>query len=136
MVARINIAASAGAATFAISKPGVNVLTATAAGQFLFNSSLGATVYGQPFLSGTLTSISATADGPYNFQSTITHGLGFIPLVALFFSAVPLGVSYLGAMQPISVGVTASALVFVCSVSGAIMNGAYIGYAVMNTPGT
>lgn len=84
MVARVKIGGGSGSEQFAVSKPGKNVLTATDPSDFLFNASSGATEFAQIVSSTTVTPA-------FGATSTITHSLGFVPIVFVFSSPSPGG---------------------------------------------
>ena len=85
MVKRILISQSGTQAIFKISKPTIDVTSASGIDNFLFDINGGVPSWGQPFASGTLTGFSYSATN-VPAPVSITHNLGFIP-VCLFFQS-------------------------------------------------
>jgi len=141
MPARVVLGARSGAYGLWVSKPGKNVLTETDPKSFLFDIASNQTVFGKPFTAGIITGYTVPATNANQAVVTITHNLGFIPVV------------YMGTTDPRSCYfvwdsgfgnmLTTTSLSFAPTPSGAIAsgagfhpfaNGAFLYYCIINMP--
>lgn len=141
MPARVVLGNCSGAYGLWVSKPGKNVLTETDPKSFLFDIASNQTIFGKPFAAGIITGYIVPTANADPSVVTISHNLGFIPLVYME-TTDPLSCYFIwdsgygNILTTSSLSFTPFPFGSVASGAGfhAFANGAFLYYCIVNMP--